>query len=210
MKKNLIVPSSLANKRLDQVVANLLPDYSRTVIQTWIESNLILVNGQLAKTKTKVKENDDIEVEIQENPLLESEAQDIPLNVIHEDDDILVINKPVGLVVHPGAGNKDHTLLNALLHHAPALRQLPRAGILHRLDKDTSGILIIAKTAEALKSLQYQLKKKNNGERISSHCTRITYQWRHSRCPYWATPDGAQKNGGQRRRQTSCHSLPYS
>lgn len=163
MKKNLIVPSSLANKRLDQVVANLLPDYSRTVIQTWIENNLILVNGQLAKTKTKVKENDDIEVDIQENPLLEWVAQDIPLNVIHEDDDILVINKPVGLVVHPGAGNSDQTLLNALLHHAPSLRQLPRAGILHRLDKDTSGILIIAKTASALKSLQHQLKKRTMG-----------------------------------------------
>lgn len=163
MKKNLLIPSSLANKRLDQAVANLLQEHSRTQIQAWIESNLILVNGQLAKAKTKVKENDQVEVDIQENPLLEWEAEDIPLDVIHEDDDILVINKPVGLVVHPGAGNPAHTLLNALLHHTPSLRQLPRAGILHRLDKDTSGVLIIAKTTSALKSLQHQLKKRTMG-----------------------------------------------
>lgn len=163
MKKNLIVPSTLASKRLDQALTSLLENYSRTQIQTWIESNLIRINGQLAKTKTKVKEGDSIDVDMPDAPQLDWEAQDIPLDVIHEDDDILVINKPVGLIVHPGAGNRDRTLLNAVLHHAPQSRLLPRAGILHRLDKNTSGLLIIAKTEAALKSLQHQLKKRTMG-----------------------------------------------
>jgi 23S rRNA pseudouridine1911/1915/1917 synthase len=163
MKKNFTVPKELANTRLDQTVSILLPDYSRTELKSWIENNQILLNGQSVKPKVKVKEQDQIEIEIQEKPALEYPAQAIPLDIIYEDEAILVINKPAGLVVHPGAGNQDQTLLNALLHHAPSLRALPRAGILHRLDKNTTGLLIIAKTAEALQSLQRQLKKRTMG-----------------------------------------------
>lgn len=162
-KNNRIVdiPDELANERLDQALAKLLPEFSRTQLKEWIESGQVTVNDTLVKAKTRVKSGDKVSV----NPVLRHtppawQAQDIPLNIVYEDDDVIIINKPAGLVVHPGAGNADATLLNALLHHSPALNELPRAGILHRLDKDTSGLLIIAKNAAALKHLSQQLKKR--------------------------------------------------
>ncbi|MBX3709270.1 MAG: 23S rRNA pseudouridine(1911/1915/1917) synthase RluD [Gammaproteobacteria bacterium] len=158
--RTLIIPETHANERLDQALAKLLPEYSRTQIQHWIETGSILVNGNLAKTKTKIKGGETILI----TPILKLqpqwEAQAIPLQIIYEDDELIVINKPVGLVVHPGAGNADNTLLNALLYHAPELQSLPRAGIIHRLDKDTSGLLVIAKTPMALQHLSRQLKKR--------------------------------------------------
>ena len=161
MKKNFQIPATLSNKRLDQALASLLPDHSRTEIKNWIENDLVLVNGKLTKAKTKVRENDELIVTIAPKPPIAYEAQAIPLDIIYEDGSLLVINKPVGLIVHPGAGNRDQTLLNALLHYLPTLQELPRAGIVHRLDKDTSGLLIIAKTPVSLKSLQNQLKKRS-------------------------------------------------
>lgn len=160
MKKNFLIPLSLANKRLDQALAHLLSEYSRTEIKRWIDENIVFVNGKPSKAKSKVAEGDDITLTIPPKQPILFEAQEIPLNIIYEDESLLLINKPIGLIVHPGAGNKDQTLLNALLHHAPHLRELPRAGIIHRLDKDTSGILVVAKTNNALKSLQHQLKKR--------------------------------------------------
>ncbi len=155
----LIIPDEYANVRLDQALAKLMPDYSRTQIQVWIEAGDLLVNNRAVKAKHKVKGGEQIVIHTTLEPAVISIAQPIPLNIIHEDDAIIIINKSIGMVVHPGAGNADHTLLNALLHHAPALQQLPRAGILHRLDKNTSGLLVIAKTANALKNLSLQLKK---------------------------------------------------
>jgi len=141
-------------------LAKLLPDYSRTQIQEWIESGAILIDGATVKGKTKAKggENVTIEVILKEQPAWE--PQNIELDIVYEDDSLIVINKPVGLVVHPGAGNADCTMLNALLHHAPELQSLPRAGIIHRLDKDTSGLLVIAKTQQALRNLSLQMKKR--------------------------------------------------
>ena len=157
--KTLLIPVEHANERLDQALAKLLPEYSRTQIKEWIEAGAVLMNGAPVKSKTRLKGGESISLEITEKILPAWEAQAMALNIVHEDDDILVINKPVGLVVHPGAGNADHTLLNALLHHAPALHSLPRAGIVHRIDKDTSGLLVVAKTAAALKDLTHQIKK---------------------------------------------------
>lgn len=156
----ITIPDTHANERLDQALAKLLPNYSRTQIKDWIESGHILVNGMTTKAKIKVKGGENISIEALFKPQTQFTPQNIPLSIVHEDEALLIINKPVGLVVHPGAGNADSTLLNALLHHAPSLEMLPRAGIIHRLDKDTSGLLVIAKTPEAFKDITHQLKKR--------------------------------------------------
>ena len=159
--KQLIIPDADANVRFDVSLSKLLPEYSRTQVQAWIESGEALLDGQPAKPRTKVRGGEEVTVEatVKEQPAWE--AQPIPLNIVHEDESILIINKPPGLVVHPGAGNANSTLLNALLHHAPELQLLPRAGIVHRLDKETSGLLVIAKTPAALKSLTHQIKERS-------------------------------------------------
>ena len=160
IQRQLIIPDEYYNERLDQVLAKLLPEYSRTQIKDWIDNGSILVNSKTTKGKIKVKGGEEVSVNAEIKAQPEWEAQNIPLSIVYEDEAVLVINKPAGLVVHPGTGNADRTLLNAILHHAPDLQELPRAGILHRLDKDTSGLLVIAKTAAALKSLSHQLKKR--------------------------------------------------
>lgn len=156
----LVVSEDHAGERLDQALAKLMPDYSRTQIQDWIETGAILVDGKTTKGKTRLKGGEAIEVNAVQKPQPAWEAQAIDLPIVYEDEALIVINKPIGLVVHPGAGNSDSTLLNALLHHAPEVKDLPRAGILHRLDKDTSGLMVVAKTAKALKELSHQLKKR--------------------------------------------------
>lgn len=157
---DLTIEDEYANDRLDQALAKLLPEFSRSQLQAWIETGDVLLNGHTTKGKTKVKPGDQVTLRAVRKAQPTYAAEAIPLTIVHEDEDILIINKPVGLVVHPGAGNSSRTLLNALLHHAPALQDLPRAGILHRLDKDTSGLLVVAKNDAALRSLNQQLKKK--------------------------------------------------
>lgn len=156
----LVIPETYANERLDQALAKLLPEYSRTQIQTWIEAGTVLVNGNTVKAKYKIKGRETVTVEALLRPAPHWEAEPIPLPLFYEDDAFIIINKPIGMVVHPGAGNMNQTLLNALIHHAPQLNHLPRAGIIHRLDKNTSGLLVIAKTPFALKHLSQQLKKR--------------------------------------------------
>jgi len=153
------IPSELAGQRLDQALAALFADITRSRLQQWIEDGRVLLNGRVPRKRDKVKEGD--AVEILAPPPTEGgwKAQAIPLEIVHEDGDILVINKPPGLVVHPGAGNPEGTLLNALLNHAPALAALPRAGIVHRLDKDTSGLMVVAKTERARQHLIEQLQE---------------------------------------------------
>lgn len=158
---NIIISEELANERLDQALAKLMPDYSRTQIQHWIESGAVLVNGVAVKGKSKVKGGEHVAIEITLKQQPQWEAQKIELNIVYEDESIIVVNKPIGLVVHPGTGNSDRTLLNALIHHAPALKDLPRAGIVHRLDKDTSGLLVIAKTPHAIRHITQQLKDRS-------------------------------------------------
>lgn len=149
IKKQFIIDETQAGKRFDQVLSELLPEYSRNQHKQWILEKAALLDQQAVKPKEKVKLNQEITLETQLKPQAIAKAQDLPLDIIHEDDDILVINKPAGFVVHPGAGNQDSTLLNALLHHHKNLELVPRAGIIHRLDKDTTGLMVIAKTVQA-------------------------------------------------------------
>lgn len=155
---DIYIPDHVAGMRIDQALAKLLPDYSRTQIQEWIKNNKVQIDGQPSKVRTVVigGENIVIDAELKAQPIFAAQA--IDLNIVYEDEAILVINKPAGMVVHPAAGNYHSTLLNALLHHVSELQNLPRAGIVHRLDKDTSGLLVIAKTQAALTSLTRQLK----------------------------------------------------
>ncbi len=156
---DLTIPIEHAGLRLDQALAKLLPNWSRNRLQTWITEQRITLDGQAATTKQKVWGNERIQI-IPQEIVTESvhTAEDIKLDMIYEDDAIIVINKPVGMVVHPGNGNWQGTMLNALLHHTPTLAHIPRAGIVHRLDKETSGLLVVAKTLEAQTSLVRQLQ----------------------------------------------------
>jgi len=156
---DLIVPRDCAGLRFDQALARLLPEFSRSRLSAWMKTGNITVDGAASLPKTKVWGGEKIHV----IPTLDPQAtafrpENIPLNIVDEDDALIVINKPAGLVVHPGSGNWQGTMLNALLQHAPTLMQLPRAGIVHRLDKDTSGLLVVAKTLTAQTALVRQLQ----------------------------------------------------
>ena len=158
----LVVPPDCAGLRLDQALQRLLPECSRNRLQIWIREKRVWQNGAPAIAKRRVWGGEKIRVAAV--PAAETLAhlpEDIPLDIIHEDDSLLVVNKPPGLVVHPGSGNWRGTLLNALLKHSPALAEIPRAGIVHRLDKDTSGLLVVAKTLEAQTSLVRQLQARS-------------------------------------------------
>src|SRR6266566_1085626 len=157
------VPAALAGLRLDRALAAMFPALTRSRLQQWITAGHVRVNGQPARKRDKLKGGEALELDAPPPVDNDWRAQDIPLAIVFEDDDLLVINKPSGLVVHPGAGNAEGTLLNALLHHAPRLAQLPRAGIVHRLDKDTSGLLVVAKNEAARQSLIRQLQEKTMG-----------------------------------------------
>jgi len=148
------VPDSCLGKRLDQTLAIMFPDYSRSRLKDWILAGSVTVNGDvLTRAREKMYGGEAIAINAKVEAEQRFEAQNIKLDIIYEDDDILVINKPAGLVVHPGAGNPDGTVLNALLHHFPAIEVVPRAGIVHRLDKDTTGLMVVAKTIAAQTNL---------------------------------------------------------
>ncbi len=148
-----LVTPALDGARLDLAAATLFPAYSRGRLQQWIKEGGLLVNGRQLRGKDRINAGDALvlETELAQEEIHEPEA--IALDIVHEDDDVIVLNKPVNTVVHPAAGNRTGTLLNALLHHCPALREIPRAGIVHRLDKDTTGLLVVAKTLQAHRQL---------------------------------------------------------
>ena len=155
----LIVPENQSGLRLDVALQQLLPEFSRSKLQEWIRNKYVLVNQSYVSTKLKVYTGDEIKVIVQQNP--ENNAflpEAIPLDIIFEDDTLLVINKPQGMVVHPAVGNWSGTLLNALLFHLPDITHIPRCGIVHRLDKETSGLLVVAKTLYAQTHLVKQLQ----------------------------------------------------
>ncbi|MFM8465613.1 MAG: RluA family pseudouridine synthase [Burkholderiaceae bacterium] len=161
---SLTLDSSSCGIRLDKVLATHLPHYSRARLQQWIDSGHVLVDGKLAKAKSGMLGDELITVQPQPaNSDFAYQPEPIALDVIHEDDAIIVINKPVGMVVHPAAGNWQGTLLNGLLHRWPQLAGVPRAGIVHRLDKDTSGLLVVAKTLSAQTDLVRQLQERSMG-----------------------------------------------
>ncbi|MBS1170328.1 MAG: RluA family pseudouridine synthase [Burkholderiaceae bacterium] len=146
-------------ERLDKVLAKHVSQFSRSRIQQWIEAGFVTLDGQPAQVKTTVLGGETVRIEPQAAPEDTAfQPEPIPLTIVHEDAHLLVINKPAGLVVHPAAGNWSGTLLNGLLHHCPSLAGVPRAGIVHRLDKDTSGLLVVAKTLEAQTELVRQLQ----------------------------------------------------
>ncbi|PPD34197.1 MAG: 23S rRNA pseudouridine(1911/1915/1917) synthase RluD [Methylomonas sp.] len=152
------VPEELAGMRLDQCLAEIFPDYSRSKLQIWLKDGRVLVDGEQRKGREKLDGGEEIELDAEAEQVVEYDAEDIPLDIVYEDDSILIVNKPAGLVVHPAVGNWTGTLVNALLNHVPSLDTLPRAGIVHRIDKDTSGLLMVAKTLQAHNSLVEQLQ----------------------------------------------------
>ena len=147
--------------RLDQVLADLFPEYSRSKLKTWIQEGNVSVNGEVITVpRHKMQMDELVTVQAEMDVQVTSEAQDIALNIVYEDEHILVINKPADLVVHPGAGNPSGTVLNALLNHCPDIDKVPRAGIVHRLDKDTTGLMVVAKTIPAQTHLVDQLQRR--------------------------------------------------
>ena len=159
IQASVLVPIHLGNKRLDKIAAELFPDFSRSRLQQWIVDGQLTVDGEIRRGRDKMIGGENLVLEAEGD----WEAEDIPLNVVYEDDDIVVINKPAGLVVHPAAGNHTGTLLNALLYHYPGIENVPRAGIVHRLDKDTTGLMVVAKTLQAQTQLVNQLQDRSMG-----------------------------------------------
>jgi 23S rRNA pseudouridine1911/1915/1917 synthase len=157
--RELIIPAELAGLRLDQALARLLPEHSRSRIRTWIDAGRVSVAGGISEAKQKLFGGERVFVSPLDDPRAKPLVpQALPLAIVYEDEAIIVTDKPAGLVVHPGSGHWDGTLANALLHHSPELARVPRAGIVHRLDKDTSGLLVVARTPTAHTDLVRQLQ----------------------------------------------------
>jgi len=155
--RHALVPAAAAGRRLDAVLAELFPEYSRSRLSAWIKAGQVTVDGAPARPRDPVHGGETIVLDAVEEVQTHAVAEDIPLDVLYEDEHVFVLDKPAGLVVHPGAGNPAGTLVNALLHRDPALDKLPRAGIVHRLDKDTSGVMVVARTLQAHTALVAQL-----------------------------------------------------
>ena len=160
---SFVVPPELSDRRLDQAAAELMPEHSRSRLQTWIKSGALTVNGLACKPRDKVMLDDRLELNAEPEAQVTWQAEDITLDIVYQDEHLIVINKPAGLVVHPAAGHADGTLVNALLNYAPEVENLPRAGIVHRLDKDTSGIMVAARSLVAHTSLVDQLQTRTMG-----------------------------------------------
>ena len=155
--RQAIVPESAAGRRLDAVLAELFPEYSRSRLSAWIKSGDVSVDGASIRGRDPVRGGETVTLTAVQETQTHAVAEDIPLDILYEDADVFVIDKPAGLVVHPGAGNPAGTLVNALLHRDPGLELLPRAGIVHRLDKDTSGVMVVARNLPAHTALVAQL-----------------------------------------------------
>jgi 23S rRNA pseudouridine1911/1915/1917 synthase len=164
------VPESLTGERLDQVAAQLFEQYSRSRLQSWIKEGSLLVDGKQCRPRDKVACGAQLSLNAESEQEITWQAQDIDLEVVYEDESIIVLNKPAGLVVHPAAGHADGTLVNALLNHAPELDQLPRGGIVHRLDMETSGIMVAARTLAAHHHLVAQLQARTVKRQYCAVC----------------------------------------
>lgn len=156
LKAELALDAS--GKRVDQALADTFPEHSRSRLKTWIEQGQVLIDGQKKRPKDRVMGGEKVEISAEIEKKIDWSPEPLPLNIVYEDTEILVLNKPANCVVHPAAGNNNGTLVNALLHYLPDLNKLPRAGIVHRLDKDTTGLLVVAKTLEAHSDLIKQLQ----------------------------------------------------
>lgn len=165
-----LVPIQCHGMRLDQVAAELFPDYSRNRLASWIKEGRLMVDGRTVKPRDKATASAQVTLMVTHEPVIDWQPQRLPLDIIFEDEHILVVNKPAGVVVHPAAGHADSTLVNALLAHAPELDALPRGGIVHRLDKETSGIMFVARTSLAHKSLVAQLSERTVSRTYCAVC----------------------------------------
>ena len=162
-KKSNLVNSQMTG-RLDKVIAKHLPDVSRSRLKKWIEDGNVTVNSELVKPKYALKAGDKVDITPEQPVKIDLKPENIPLVIVYEDGDVIVVNKPAGMVVHPAPGHPDHTLVNALLYHSPLshINGEFRPGIVHRIDKDTSGLLMVAKNDRAHRSLAAQLKANTN------------------------------------------------
>ena len=166
-----VVPDDLAMQRLDRVAAALYDTWSRTRLQAWIDDGLLEVDGVRGDVRTRIMGGERLRLRPPEGiDAIDAVPEAMPLDIVHEDDAVFVIDKPPGLVVHPGAGNRSGTLMNGLLHRDPALAQVPRAGIVHRLDKDTSGLMVVARTIESQTALVRQLQARSVSRRYRALC----------------------------------------
>ncbi|MFI0377526.1 MAG: 23S rRNA pseudouridine(1911/1915/1917) synthase RluD [Candidatus Thiodiazotropha sp.] len=159
--RSVVIPEEYAGSRLDQVLSDQFPEFSRSRLQHWIKLGLVELDGRPCKAKQRIRGGELINLRPIPQDEVEAEAQAIEIDLVYEDEHLLVINKPAGLVMHPAAGNPDGTLLNGLLHHHRPLQQIPRAGIVHRLDKETSGLLVVAKTLQSQHALVGQLQARS-------------------------------------------------
>ncbi|GGK83405.1 23S rRNA pseudouridine(1911/1915/1917) synthase RluD [Amphritea balenae] len=157
------VPDELISKRLDQAVAELFPEYSRSRLTAWIKDGCLTVDGEVKRPRDKLMGGELVAIDAALDVIDQYKAVEMPLNIVYEDDDIMIINKPAGLVVHPAVGHWDDTLLNGLLHYCPEIAQVPRAGIVHRLDMDTTGLMVVAKNLQAQTELVSQLQERTMG-----------------------------------------------
>ena len=169
----LVVPEGLDGERLDLAAAALLPEYSRSRLQQWIKQGSLRFEGQVKRARDKVFAGGVISLDGHFSDEVIWQPQSIDLDIVSEDSSIIVVNKPMGMVVHPAAGHQDGTLVNALLNHSPALAKIPRAGIVHRLDKDTTGLLVVAKTLESHKSLVAQIQSKTIDRQYCALCVGV-------------------------------------
>ncbi len=167
------IPEELAGLRLDQALARMFPEYSRSRLKDWLLDGAITVDGVARRPRDAVAGGERVVLEAPAEPVVRDLPEPIALDVVFEDDDLLVVNKPAGLVVHPGAGNPAGTLMNGLLHHAPVLGGMPRAGIIHRIDKDTSGLLLVAKSLRAHTVLVRRLADRAISRRYLAVCTGV-------------------------------------
>ena len=164
------IPDDLAGNRLDLALARLFPEYSRSRLKSWILDGSVWVDGEAWRPRDAVAGGETVSVQTRADGVAPSRPEPMALDVVYEDSDLVVVNKPAGLVVHPGAGNPGGTLMNGLLHRYPELSTLPRAGIVHRLDKDTSGLLVVARTLPAHTSLVRQLAERTIARRYDAVC----------------------------------------
>ena len=171
--RELPVPEDLAGERLDRALARMFPEYSRTRLKDWLLDGFVTVNGSARRPRDVVAGGEVVRLQPQASPQVTSQPEPIELDVVYEDEALLVVNKPAGLVVHPGAGNLRGTLMNGLLHRVPGLADLPRAGIVHRLDKDTTGLLLIARTLGAHTALVRQMAAREISRHYLAVCVGV-------------------------------------
>ncbi len=167
------IPEDLAGQRLDQALARLFPQFSRSRLQKWIREGCVKLDGALPRPRDSVLGGEHVVLTAQTEPETRVVAQAIPLDIVYEDEALIVVDKPAGLVVHPGAGNRDGTLQNALLEHAPELATVPRAGLVHRIDKQTTGLLVIARTLEAHTHLVAELQAREFRREYEAVCVGV-------------------------------------